>query len=317
MIFVQIASYRDPELIPTVLDLIGKSDNPDQLRIVIAWQHDDHESIELIKQHVEIIDIPYVDSKGVCWARNLIQQRYNNEQYTLHLDSHHRFIKGWDTKCINMYNDAQKLGSRLPLITGYLPNFDSINDTYTDEIWSIKLIKFMQDGPLFCSPMPVIDEVLLQNPYPARFYSGHFAFTDGNFCKLVSHDPEYYFYGEETNIGVRAFTHGYDLYHPNIKIGYHQYNRNYRPTHWNDHINTLKKATDVEWKQLDDRSTFKHRCLFGMDQLNLKEPSLYGFGSVRSLSDYETYAGIRFSDRYISKYTLNNGLPPNPPLTSI
>ena len=312
MIFVQIASYRDPELIPTVLDLIAKSDSPDQLRIVVAWQHDDYESVDLIKKYIEVIDIPYVDSKGVCWARNLIQQYYNGEQYTLQLDSHHRFVQGWDTKCIEIYNNAKKLGSKLPLITGYLPNFDSINNTFTDEIWAIKLVKFMPDGPLFCSPVPILDEQYLNTPYPARFYSGHFAFTDGNFCKLVPHDPDYYFYGEETNIAVRAFTHGYDLYHPNTKIGYHQYNRNYRPTHWGDHVNTLKKVTDTEWHLLDKNSTDKHRGLFGINQPMMRVENCYGFGAVRTLSEYEQYAGIRFSDRYISQYTLNNGVPPSP-----
>ncbi len=76
-IFVQIASYRDPELIPTVLNLVEKAKYPESLRIIVAWQHDDNESLEPIKHLVEYIDIPYVESKGVCWARNLIQQIKN------------------------------------------------------------------------------------------------------------------------------------------------------------------------------------------------------------------------------------------------
>ena len=37
-------------------------------------------------------------------------------------------------------------------------------------------------------------------------------------------------------------------------------------------------------------------------------------GKVRSLEDYERYAGISFKKRAVQKYTLDNKLPPNPPL---
>jgi hypothetical protein len=235
------------------------------LRIVIAWQHDDFESIEPIKNLVEVIDIPYVDSKGVCWARNLIQQKYNGEEYTLHLDSHHRFVKGWDTLILELYKQCQLMGSDLPLLTTYLPNYDSFTEDFSIEPWKIRLEKFMDDGPLFCVPEPILNADQLASPIPARFYSAHFAFTNGNFCKLVPHDSDYYFYGEETNIAVRAFTHGYDLYHPHKLIGWHQYKRTYRPTHWDDNVkngNNIK----IPWWELDSNSTKKHRLLFGMEQ---------------------------------------------------
>ena len=46
-IFVQIASYRDPQLVPTINDLIDKADNPQNLRIVVCWQHADDEKLEI------------------------------------------------------------------------------------------------------------------------------------------------------------------------------------------------------------------------------------------------------------------------------
>jgi hypothetical protein len=151
----------------------------------------------------------------------------------------------------------------------------------------------MEDGPLFCVPATVSNFDKIKKPIPAKFYSAHFSFTDGNFCKLIPHDPSYYFYGEETNITVRAFTHGYDLYHPNKVIGWHQYNRKYRPTHWNDNPNS--------WKKIDTKSNKKHRALFNMDAENKVLTDTSVFGTVRSIKDYELYAGIRFSDRYINE----------------
>lgn len=38
MIFVQIAAYRDPELLPTIQDCLAKADFPDNLRFGICWQ---------------------------------------------------------------------------------------------------------------------------------------------------------------------------------------------------------------------------------------------------------------------------------------
>ena len=57
-----------------------------------------------------IIDIDYKESRGACWARHHIQKFYDNETYSLQLDSHHRFIKNWDEECIKMYKLAIKQG---------------------------------------------------------------------------------------------------------------------------------------------------------------------------------------------------------------
>jgi len=38
-IFIQIASYRDPQLLPTLKDCIEKAKYPKNLRFGIAWQH--------------------------------------------------------------------------------------------------------------------------------------------------------------------------------------------------------------------------------------------------------------------------------------
>jgi hypothetical protein len=106
-IFVQIASYRDPQLLETLNDMISKAEKQENLRIGICWQHSENDgwdSLEKYKddQRFRIIDVNYKDSRGVCWARNSVQQMYEDEAYTLQLDSHHRFAPNWDTTLINM-----------------------------------------------------------------------------------------------------------------------------------------------------------------------------------------------------------------------
>jgi hypothetical protein len=83
-IFIQIAAYRDPQLVPTVKDCIANAKHPENLVFCIAWQHSPEEKIDEIKDlpNVKIIDIPHMESKGACWARNQIQQWYDGEDYT-------------------------------------------------------------------------------------------------------------------------------------------------------------------------------------------------------------------------------------------
>jgi len=83
-IFIQLASYRDPQLIPTITDAIKNAKNPENLVFAIARQYhvddkfDDLSDFEK-DSRFKIINIPCDESKGVCWARNLTQQLYDNE----------------------------------------------------------------------------------------------------------------------------------------------------------------------------------------------------------------------------------------------
>ena len=43
-----------------------------------------------------------------------------------------------------------------------------------------------------------------------------------------------------------------------------------------------------------------------------KGENKYGFGKVRTLAEYEKYAGVRFKDQKIQTYTLDKKHPPNP-----
>ena len=74
----------------------------------------------------------------------------------------------------------------------------------------------------------------MTKPVTSRFYSAHFCFTLGQFSTEVQHNPEYYFHGEEISIAARAYTWGYDLFHPHIPVVYHEYTRKGRTKQWDD-----------------------------------------------------------------------------------
>ena len=318
-IFIQIAAYRDPQLVITVKDCISNADHPENLVFCIAWQHGEGESIDdiITLPNVKVIDIDYRQSKGACWARNSIQQRYDDEEYTLQLDSHHRFVKGWDTVIIGMYQQLKNLGYAKPLLTGYIPSFDPDNDpgARTQVPWRMDFDRFIPEGAVFFLPASIDDWKTRDTPVASRFYSAHFAFTTGQFVREVPHDPNYYFHGEEISIAVRAFTHGYDLFHPHRLVAWHEYTRKGRTKHWDDHTGAKKaELPDAkDWGQRNVDCHKRNRCLFSMDgeRYDSVEWGPYGFGTVRTLRDYEKYSGLHFGKRAVQKQTTDRKYPPN------
>jgi hypothetical protein len=311
-IFIQIASYRDPQLPFTIEDCLRNAAYPENLRFGIAWQHGPEETLPQYRpdSSFRIIDIPYQESRGVCWARNSIQQLYRGETYTLQLDSHHRFISGWDRELIGMLQQLKKKGHDKPLITGYPPRFEPENDP-EGRVHIPKRMNFGGfdgDGLVYFSPAPIPDWESLTEPLPARFYSAGFCFADGRFCVEVPHDPNWYFQGEEISIAVRAFTSGYDLFHSHKVLVWHQYSRKGSPKHWED---------DKDWGRKHRHSIDRYRALFRLaDQENDVDLGQYDFGSARTLADYERFAGISFARRSVQKFTLQNRPPPNPTFDS-
>ena len=312
-IFIQIASYRDPQLIPTIKDCIKNAKRPEKLVFSIAWQHSTEDAWDNLDEfkddnRFKIVDINYEDSKGACWARNQLQQNYDGEEYTLQLDSHHRFIENWDEELIKMYKQLVKKGHKKPLLTSYVSSFDPDNDPAAriQQPWKMNFDRFIPEGAIFFLPATIDDYQQRDEPIPARFYSAHFAFSTGKFVVEVPHDPEYYFHGEEISIAVRAFTHGYDLFHPHKVIVWHEYTRKGRKKQWDD---------DKQWVSKNVHCHSRNRKLFEMDgEIKDIDFGIYDFGKERTLEDYERYVGISFKKRAIQQFTLDNNLAPNPPL---
>jgi len=341
-IFVQIAAYRDPQLIPTLNDLISNSKHPENLHIGICWQHGDEDTTELFLDNgitidgfvedprvggatvllarkgetkLSIIDLHFHKTKGACWARNQIQQLYAGEKYTLQLDSHHRFVEGWDDIVIDMLEGLRETSEK-PVLTAYIPSFDPDRDPEgrVKDPWKMDFDRFIPEGAVFFLPSTIDNWKTLDKPMKSRFYSGHFAFADGSFAEEVQHDPQYFFHGEEISIAVRAYTHGYDLYHPHRLIAWHEYTRKGRTKVWDDHTTTVRNKGEVEldWVQRNDLCHKRNRILFGMDGEDPKQIDFgkYGFGTKRTLLEYEQYAGISFKYRGVQQKTIDRLEPP-------
>ncbi len=112
-IFIQIASYRDPQLVPTLKDMIANAKKPKNLVFAIARQFNETDGFDNLDEYrndkrFKILDIPYQEAQGVCWARNLTQQLYDGETYTLQIDSHMICINQTHT-CVYLLQDPTNI----------------------------------------------------------------------------------------------------------------------------------------------------------------------------------------------------------------
>ncbi len=312
-IFVQIASYRDPELIPTIEDMIKKAKNPQNLTFGLCWQYDSEEPITMFDgiEQFRVSKHHYSESEGLGWARHITNTLYDDEEYTLQIDSHHRFVQDWDAIVLEDYKQALMVSDK-PIISTYVTPF---NPKEPEESWIktpclMSQYEFSGDRLLMSMPWYIQDYKTRNRVIRARTMSGHFYFTSGNFIKEVPYDPDIYFggYTEETTLSVRAFTNGYDFFSPYRMVMWHEYTRNYRVKHWDDH-----GKESVTKKTSGERDIFarnKTRQLFGTQDYGI-DMGIYGLGNVRTLHDYEVYGGFDFKKLLIQDYTLKVKEPPN------
>lgn len=302
-IFVSIANYRDSQTPHTVNDLLSKAKYKDQITVgvfsQINKQTDQHCLAPRYKSVVqEVVD--YTTSKGVCWARSFLLSKMRGDQdYVLQIDSHTRFVRDWDEILIDM---LAQCGDKSVLTTypaGYQPPnvFDEPNRYLR---LSVRSIDPHGVPVLSASALPI--EQAPSIPQRNAFYSGNFSFTKGVTYDQVPYDPYIYFLGEETTMAVRLYTHGYNLYTPNKHVLWHQFNidklqpnKPARRLHW----------TDNPWLHLEDMSRLRIQYLLNIrksiDPDVLPEIKKYGLGNIRTLNQYQEFAGIYFKTRHLDE----------------
>lgn len=286
-IYVQVPAYRDAELVPTLRDLLATAARPERLVVAVAWQHgpDEGDSAgELRRLATHLLDLPATGSHGCNWARQLLQQRWDGEELTLFLDSHHRFVPGWDELLLDLYRRLLEDGVERPLLSGYLPPYDPADDPAgrVRSVYRMDLAERSHGLMYRLTGHAVPGWERLRGPVPAAYVSLHLLLVEGRFNEVVPMDPGIYFFADEVAIALRAFTHGYDLFHPHVVLGWHLYDRRSRTTHWADHGDAAARSA---------RSLARVHSLYSGDDLGP-----HGLGVLRTRHDYERLAGRRLWD---------------------
>jgi hypothetical protein len=119
-------------------------------------------------------------------------------------------------------------------------------------------------------------------------------FTRGRFVEDIPYDPNYYFYGEELSMALRAFTHGFSFFHiPDVPL-FHLYtdvSNIPRKLHWDPEDD---KNRAIKWNELEKKSLDRLDDLFAENI----EGSM-GLGSERSLDDYAMISGIDLKNKKV------------------
>lgn len=315
-IFVSIASYRDAQLPKTVDDLLAKATHPERVFVGIVNQLDgggDFDCFANAHNHVRQIGLPYQESRGVCWARNMVyDQLLGDEDFVLQIDSHSRFEQGWDVEVLNQWHrllDPKGVISHYPL--AYYTNDNDRTDP-------MRYLRFTSTGFNHYG-LPLQDSVTLPlEDAPAQaektpFIAGGCFFAPSSMVRYVQYDPFLYFTGEETSYAVRLWTHGYNIYLPKRPFMYHDYGVDRgRRMHSQDNPQMFQSV--------EQRSKARLRHLFGLEASTdhdvIEQISKYGFGRERSFSQWQMHFGIHF-DKQLIVEDARRGLFNQEPLVDI
>jgi hypothetical protein len=307
-IFISIASYQDPLLVSTIFGAYNNAKNKDELIFSICDQSDDPINIDDLDfaDQVRYEHVNPVFSKGPCWARHRAQTFYQEEDYFLQIDSHTQFLPNWDELFKEALLKIEAAGLTdgyfaKPIITSYPRSFKVLDferglfelntgDKHTQVITYRKDSLFSRGSFSRQIGIPTKHTEITH----AYLMAAGCIFTRGKFVKDIPYDPNYYFYGEELSMALRAFTHGFSFFHiPDVPL-FHLYtdvSNIPRKLHW-DPEDDANRA--IKWHELEQKSLDRLDDLFAG-----KIEGSMGLGSQRSLKDYAVISGVDLKNKIV------------------
>jgi len=304
-VFVSVAAYMDPMLYFTLNDAVAKAVRPDLLSFGVVNQHVDDQRAQVaalpFARQVRYVHAHPQDTLGVCWARSIAFSLYDGEDFLLQVDSHTLFEHGWDEQLRALH--AQLLArSAKPVISTYPYRFDMIDGvpTYTPGEGRTALVLRPHPEKALSPDDAVLRfqarHLFASEPVAGCHVSAGFLFAAGRFVEEVPYDPYLYFHGEEQSLAVRAFTRGWDIFHPLTTPVYHLYKTEgtpYASHHWHGEADARRAFQSA---YLTERARKRLNRLLMGDGL----PGAYGLGTVRTMAQFRDLSGIDYAAHTIS-----------------
>ena len=317
-IFVSMASYRDEQCAPSLLDMYSKAKSPQSIFVGIVEQHDESQGdVECMPkewlqcQHgafcpsdnIRIRRILPKDAKGPTYGRYIGALLYGGERFFMQVDSHFRVVTHWDAIAIAMYlripypkpvlshypegwhNPEDKTGVNAPLdnrqTTTYL-----CKARVLPELGYLRLDGFVVTRRAMARPQP--------------WAAAGFLFAYGRMIEEVPFDPhlDFVFDGEEILYSARMWTHGWNIYSPSENIIYPYYYRTKAKRFWG--------LLPPDWTSRRDAAQRRIQSFLEIYQYNTTTPIVdpatteqaviiererYGMGRTRSINDWYAYIG--------------------------
>lgn len=305
-IFISIASYCDELLFFTLQDCIAKANKPENLVFGVVDQNDATQKDKInelvFAKQIKYVYVNKIDTLGVSWARNIAFSLKDEEDYLLQIDSHMLFEQDWDKTLIDQYKELEKT-SQKPIITTYPYNFsfdENNKPIHGDNSSKYVLVLRPHPDTTLSAESAVLrfraEHQLSDKPLLGSHVAAGFIFTSAEFIEEVPYDPYLYFHGEEQSIAVRAYTKGWDIYHPNVIPLYHHYkviNTDYDTHHWHKSVDS-QRLLSASYLKL--RATARLNTLLYGDGMKNK---VYGLGNDRTLDEFIKHSGIDYNNKKI------------------
>lgn len=287
-IFVSIASYRDRKCRKTIHSLFANAAFPSTIFVGVCEQNKTKKEgcgcCSKYDSQIRFKHLSYKEAKGPTFARYWCSLLWRGEELYLQIDSHMKFVPDWDTKCFQMIHEASRSSPRA-VVSAYPPTPGQMHIEGTPAMCGAK---YKQTLPSFTAswsdpePTPVVA--------PKPFVAAGLMLLFGSFLYSVPFDPylPHLFQGEEILFSARLWTHGFDIYTPNIKICSHDYGRNENPKVWKDQNGTLCRNRAVKRAQfilgLVPKKSILPDFLIGTNY--------YGLGKERTIQSFWKKSGI-------------------------
>ena len=247
-IFLMIASYRDFQCRDSIISALERAAKPERLVVAAVQQNKEgdqsclepevsceEDSTQVLckyKDQLKVYEMDYRDATGPVYARHVGYRMYRGEAFAMQIDAHCVFVNSWDEDILSQWratkNDMAVLSTYLTDVQGSItPSGDSKRRTRPIMCNS----DFEGQPParyLRHNSQPEAVPVILTEPMLQPFWAAGFSFARGHFLINVKYDCclPMVFMGEEISIGIRAWTHGYDLYAPQRSVLFHEYAQN-------------------------------------------------------------------------------------------
>ena len=277
-IFVSIISYRDPETLPTLQSLYSTACHPSRVFAGVVWQVDpvadaafvfpspssSSSTASVPSSHLRQLFLHHTAARGPLYARHLCRRLYGGQQLLLQVDSHMRFVDGWDVQLIDQLYRASTAASpdpsqqRAAVITGYPSGYEvkgsgahgAKEPPISPSVNVMAASHFAPDGllrikgiPLHQRPTPSPTSAAvpspsshshppqLPSPLPSLFVSAGFLFTSARQLRLPAVPPSsfpFLFFGEELLLSLQCWAAGFDAFHCAPHVAVHCWERGYR-----------------------------------------------------------------------------------------
>lgn len=328
-IFLVLAAYREQRGSRTIAHAFKMATRPDDLFVGIFQQRDPNVDPQALnfsaycsganpthpvcsrKNQIRSTEIDWKLGEGPCVARAEAEKMIGSEEFVFQIDSHSTFVKGWDDILINMW---RKTKNEFAVLSAYPRSEGEMNHK-----GAIKEGGEMNQGaykqiPLICSANMLdwsVRSMLKNNPgyqnmqdAPVRtaYFGAGLVFSKSHRVRRVPYDKylRYLFDGEEFDMAMRLFTHGYDVYAPNETPIFHFYSS---PAM--NHKMGIQKFWDYKWGQrfpIMFRATRRVRHKIGIPAVMAQDPKIndtdldefdrHSNGDRRTVEQFLGYAGI-------------------------